>query len=144
VGSVSGPPLREGSAFVERLGRAGEAQELASTDEPEIEDWRGRGVDLAVPIGGGDRRLVGILLLGRKRSEQDYSPEDRRLLATVADQIAIVFENAALQKKVLAEERSRYEVLARLDVGVNLLKECPSCGRCYDRERETCGEDGVP
>ena len=45
------------------------------------------GVSLAVPIGGGARRLSGLLLLGEKKSEQPYSTEDRALLEAVASDL---------------------------------------------------------
>src|SRR4029079_17439999 len=45
--------------------------------------------------------------------------------------------------RVAATEQERYEVLARIDSGVNLLKECARCGRCYDRVQEKCDDDGT-
>ena len=103
------------------------------------------GVQLAVPIGGGARRLCGLLLLGGKKSEQPYSAEDRALLEAVAGQIAIAFENTALRGRAALDARVKQEVLARVDErGVNLLKECPACGRCYDRQEATCHLDRTP
>jgi len=103
----------------------------------------GIAVGLAVPIGGGERRLAGLLLLGERKSEEPYSREDRRLLDAVAGQIAIKYENDSLRRRVAEDARLKQEVLARVDArGVNLLKECPACGRCYDRAHETCKRDG--
>jgi GAF domain-containing protein len=106
--------------------------------------WLDRlGARLVVPVGGGERRLVGLLLLGEKRSEEAYGAQDRRLLEAVAGQIAVAYENAALERKLGEEARVKQEVLARLDArGVNLLKECPRCGTCYDRSAECCDRDG--
>ena len=99
---------------------------------------------LAVPVGGGGDRLHGILLLGEKKSEEPFSREDRRLLLAVARQIAVVCENAALRRQAADDARVKHDVLARLDAdSVNLLKECPRCGRCYDRRQESCEADGV-
>jgi serine/threonine protein kinase len=85
-----------------------------------------------------------MLLLGPKKSESGYSAEDRRLLAAIAAQIAIVHENATLKRRAAADARARHEVLAHLDAsGINLLKECPACGRCFDRAAETCAADGA-
>lgn len=101
------------------------------------------GIELLVPGTGTDRRLAGILLLGRKRSDEPYSERDRMLLETVASQMAIVHENAQLRSRVAEDHRLRVEVLGRIDRdGVNLVKECPACGRCFDGNEERCDRDG--
>ena len=42
------------------------------------------------------------------------------------------------------DRRVRHQVLARLESGhVNLLKECPVCGACYDAAVATCATDGT-
>ncbi|MGE5813441.1 MAG: protein kinase domain-containing protein, partial [Acidobacteriota bacterium] len=103
------------------------------------------GFDLAVPIGGGGRRLHGLLLLGPKRSEEPYSREDRRLLQAIADQMAILCENNALRTDAAHHLKIQQHVLAHAEAsGVNLLKECPACGRCFDRDQESCDVDGTP
>ena len=100
--------------------------------------------DLVVPIRGGTGRMVGVLLLGEKRSEEPYSREDRRLLEAVAAQLAVARENATLRRTAADDERVRLEVLARIDAGgFNLLKECPGCGACYDHAENTCQYDGL-
>jgi hypothetical protein len=38
-----------------------------------------------VPLEGGDGRMTGVVVLGTRRSEEPYSREDKRLLATVAN-----------------------------------------------------------
>ena len=98
---------------------------------------------LVVPIRGGTGRMLGVLLLGEKKSEEPYSREDRRLLEAVAAQIAVARENATLRRTAADEARVKVEVLARIDAArFNLLKECPSCGACYDQAAETCQRDG--
>lgn len=98
---------------------------------------------LIVPIAGGDDRLVGLLTLGEKKSEEPYTAGDRRLLLAIAKQLAVVRKNLMLEAQVGKEQRIRYDVLARLDRDlVNLLKECPSCGACYDSDAESCDRDG--
>ena len=82
-------------------------------------------------------------MLGEKKSEEPYGGNDRRLLQAIAKQIAVVRENLTLRSQVGEERRIRRDVLAHLDHSVvNLLKECPACGACYDNEAETCGADG--
>jgi len=97
---------------------------------------------LIVPMAGTDQRLAGLMLLGQKKSEVPYTASDRQLLETLADQIAIVYENVRLKERVYRERRVRNEVLARVeDRKINLLKECPKCGACFDSSVQTCPND---
>jgi hypothetical protein len=101
-------------------------------------------VAMLIAMHGADERLCGVLLLGHKRSEEAYSPGDRELLQAIANQAAIVWENLWLKDSVRREQRIRREVLAHLDSrGINLLKECPTCGRCFNRDDEHCADDGA-
>jgi phosphoserine phosphatase RsbU/P len=50
-------------------------------------------VRLIVPITGTGYRLVGVLLLGGRMSDEPYSATDRRLLEGIAAQIGLVYEN---------------------------------------------------
>jgi hypothetical protein len=102
------------------------------------------GIRLVVPMAGTDRRLVGVLLLGEKRSEGPYTQRDRQLLESVAAQMAIVHENLRLKDRLARDQRVRIEVLARVaGDGVNLVRECPVCGTCYDSAAERCEADGA-
>ncbi len=102
------------------------------------------GVRLIVPIAGARDRLVGVLLLGERKSEEPYSATDRRLLQGIAAQIGLVYENQHLQERVRRDADVRRDVLARLDDrSVTLLKECPTCGLCYDSTSERCQNDGA-
>lgn len=97
---------------------------------------------LLVPMHGTDRKLAGFISLGEKRSEIPYTGSDKTLLMMVANQIALIFENLNLRDRVRQEQKIRTEVLSRVDASsLNLLKECPKCGRCYDREVESCRDD---
>ena len=101
------------------------------------------GAHLLVPISDSSDRLVGVLLLGEKQSEEPYRAGDRQLLQAVAWQTAIVRENLRLRAQVSDEQRIRHDVLARLDGrSLDLLKECPACGACFDSPRERCERDG--
>ena len=111
----------------------------------EERDWLTQlGVRLVVPITATADRLVGVLLLGERKSEEPYSATDRRLLQGIAAQIGLVYENQHLKERVRRDADVRRDVLARLDGGgVSLLKECPACGRCYDSASERCDTDGA-
>jgi eukaryotic-like serine/threonine-protein kinase len=102
------------------------------------------GVRLIVPIAGTRDRLVGVLLLGERKSEEPYSATDRRVLQGIAAQIGLVYENQHLKDRVRRDADVRRDVLARLDDrGVGLLKECPACGLCYDSPSDRCDKDGA-
>ena len=146
-GPGEGGRLPPDSTIARLLGHRAVAHDVpfppASLPAHEAEWLESLGARLAVPIGGGDERLVGLLLVGEKKADEPYSSEDRRLLEAVAGQIAIVYENASLKRAAVEDARVKQEVLARVDAsGLNLLKECPHCGACYDRADETCVRDG--
>jgi eukaryotic-like serine/threonine-protein kinase len=106
-------------------------------------DWlSSMGTSLIVPLNGIEQRLTGLLLLGPKKSEAPYSGSDRQLLDSLANQIAVVYENIRLKERVASERKIQREVLARVEERrINLLKECPRCGRCYDSSEKTCPDD---
>jgi len=60
--------------------------------------------ELYVPIKAREGELSGLLTLGEKLSHQTYSDEDRRLLSTIARQIAVSLENASLYREVRLSE----------------------------------------
>ena len=102
------------------------------------------GVRLIVPIIGTRDRLVGMLLLGDRMSDEPYSATDRRLLQAIAAQIGLVYENQHLKERARQDADVRRGVLARLEEGrISLLKECPTCGVCYDSVAERCERDGA-
>jgi tRNA A-37 threonylcarbamoyl transferase component Bud32 len=111
-----------------------EAGEEIQSDHAEIA--------IVVPILNRDRRLIGTMSLGSKRSEEPYSANDRQLLRAMALQIAMAVENAALRREVGDERRIRHEVLSRLDRNaVHVIRECPRCGTVFDHDAEICPED---
>jgi len=81
--------------------------ELGSTA---LQALRDAGVALVVPLVT-QGELIGTLNLGPRLSEQDYSTDDRRLLATLAAQAAPAIRVAQLVREQAAEaaERERYE-----------------------------------
>jgi serine phosphatase RsbU (regulator of sigma subunit)/anti-sigma regulatory factor (Ser/Thr protein kinase) len=80
--------------------------ELAS---PALDELRAAGVTLVVPLVT-QGELIGTLNLGPRLSEQDYSSDDKRLLATLAAQAAPAIRVAQLVREQAAEaaERERY------------------------------------
>ncbi len=103
----------------------------------------GLGVRLLVPIRGPNEGLLGMLLLGEKRSEEPYTPNDRRLLETAASQTGIVWENLQLRQRLKQERDVRQRVVARMDGhAAEMVMECPACGTCYDATAAVCESDG--
>ena len=101
------------------------------------------GVRLVVPITGTGERLVGMLMLGERLSDEPYSATDRRLLQGIASQIGLVYENQHLKERARRDSDVRRDVLARLEErSISLLKECPVCGVCYDSAVNRCDSDG--
>lgn len=97
---------------------------------------------LLVPMKNADGRLVGLMMLGEKQSEEPYSALDRQTLQAIGAQVGIIHDNTRLRAHVERAERMRREVLARLDEQeINLVKECPVCGRCYDANVNLCADD---
>ena len=142
------PAIREDSALVRAVQRRSapletSALEIARGLPTSERAWlEALGVDLIVPMSGSVLPLSGLILLGQKRSEEPYSPSDKKLLHTIASQIAVVCENLWLQDRVDRDSRMRRDVLAHLErQQVNLVKECPTCGRCFDRADESCPDD---
>ena len=99
-----------------------------------------------VPILDRDGRLVGLLALGPRLSEEPYSGEDKRLLASVASQAATALENFRLAEdiaeKLEAERRATREMEIAKEVQTRLLPqtapvlrtlEC--AGRCLQAAR---------
>jgi phosphoserine phosphatase RsbU/P len=69
------------------------------------------GPQLLLPLSVKDK-LLGVVSLGEKRSEEPYSGNDLRLLKSVASQTALALSNAQLSA-VIAEEVARREKLNR-------------------------------
>jgi serine phosphatase RsbU (regulator of sigma subunit)/anti-sigma regulatory factor (Ser/Thr protein kinase) len=79
-------------------------------DSPAVEALRAGGVVLIVPLVA-DGRLLGTINLGPRRSEQDYTTDDRNLLSTLASQLAPAVRLASLARRQeeQAAERERID-----------------------------------
>ncbi|MGH8913956.1 MAG: ATP-binding SpoIIE family protein phosphatase [Acidimicrobiia bacterium] len=73
------------------------------------------GVELIVPlIGQGE--LLGALYLGPRLSDQPYSTDDRRLLGSLASQVAPAMKVAQLVREQQAEAKERERIQQELQV----------------------------
>ncbi len=99
-------------------------------DSPTLDRLRADGVKLVLPlVSQGD--LIGLLNLGSRMSEQEYSSDDFHLLNNLATQASPALRVAQLarQQQLEAQERERiiYELqVARLIQETLLPKEIPS------------------
>lgn len=84
-------------------------------DSPALAALREAGVKLAVPLVG-QGELVGLLNLGPRLSDQDYSTDDRKLLNSLAAQAAPALQVAQLVRRQEAEARSRERIEQELRV----------------------------
>src|SRR3954453_2351083 len=71
-------------AYLHAAGGVG-AVDTLELDSPALRELKAAGIKLAVPLVS-QGELIGVLNLGPRLSEQDYSSDDRRLLDSLAPQ----------------------------------------------------------
>lgn len=132
-------PSRQTRALLQRLPES-EREWLQATD-----------AYLIVPLMI-DKRLVGMMVLGERKSEEPYSKEDRDLLRLLGAQLALTLDYTRLKQSpslVWSPSTSTAPVHLHLD---DVLQLCPRCGRCYPSDSYRCetddellvSESGVP
>jgi predicted Ser/Thr protein kinase len=97
-----------------------------------------------------EQRLAGMMVLGERMSEEPYGSEDRKLLRTLAAQLALTFDYSRLKGSPSlvwggASPRTPPPMLDE-------VRSCPACGRCFAADQTTCEidqqtlvrEEGVP
>ena len=89
--------------------------ESIGVDSPGVQALRAAGVELVVPLVS-QGELIGLLNLGPRLSEQDYSADDRRLLTNLAAQAAPAVRVAQLVQEQQAEARERERIAQELRV----------------------------
>ncbi len=96
---------------------SGDSLELFGSSQPEC----------LVPILSSDSRLTGVIVLGTRLSEEPYSHEDNRLLASVASQAAVALENIRLAEemagRIEADRRLTQELEFARQVQTRLLPQ---------------------
>jgi phosphoserine phosphatase RsbU/P len=95
-----------------------------------------------VPMVGRSGKMEGVLVLGRRLSDEPYSGEDRNLLASVGTQAGLALENIRLAESMAsrldAERRASRELEIARDVQAKLLPQgrvtvptLDSAGQCF-------------
>ncbi|MGH9051690.1 MAG: GAF domain-containing protein, partial [Acidimicrobiia bacterium] len=107
--SVEIPPDDPLLAFLQQADGPVDLRTL-QLDSLAAEELRLAGVQLVVPLVS-QGELIGLLNLGRRLSDQDYSTDDRKLLDNLAAQAAPAVRVAQLvrQQEAEAQERERME-----------------------------------
>jgi serine phosphatase RsbU (regulator of sigma subunit)/anti-sigma regulatory factor (Ser/Thr protein kinase) len=118
-------------------------------DSPALQSLKAAGVKISIPLVS-QGELVGLLNLGPRLSEQDYSTDDRVLLNSLAIQAAPAIRVAQMvrEHQVAARERERIEQelrVARLIQQTLLPKDLPALAgwkmaRYYQPAREVGGD----
>jgi len=83
----------KGLLLQQNLDTIPQLQSLSAKERSDLKDIE---AELFVPLRTNKDELVGLLVLGKKLSQQFYSEEDMRLISTVASRVAIELENARL------------------------------------------------
>ena len=89
--------------------------EKTDLDSPGIRALREAGVKLVIPLVS-QGELIGLLNLGPRLSEQEYSSDDLKLLANLAGQAAPAVRVAQLVRQQEAEARERQRIEQELEV----------------------------
>jgi sigma-B regulation protein RsbU (phosphoserine phosphatase) len=80
-----------------------------------------------VPLLGHDGRLMGLLVLGQRLSEEPYSSEDKRLLDSVAGPAAVSLENMHMAEEMAErlelDRRAEQEIQIARDVQSRLFPQ---------------------
>ena len=84
-------------------------------DSPALRELKDAGVKLAVPLVS-QGELIGVLNLGPRLSEQDYSSDDRKLLDNLAAQAAPALRVGQLVREQEAEAATRQRFEHELEV----------------------------
>jgi sigma-B regulation protein RsbU (phosphoserine phosphatase) len=87
---------------------------LAATDS-ERTALRDLGAEMLIPLRGR-HRLLGVMALGPKRSEEPYSRTDRGLLQSVALHTGMSIENSELMHSLAREAAQRERIVREIEV----------------------------
>jgi len=89
--------------------------QLQATTSKEMETLERLGAELISPLKAPTGQLSGILIMGKKLSEQPYNSEDKQLISTICNQMGTNLENVRLynESQQEVEERRRAEEALR-------------------------------
>jgi len=109
--------------------RSADRSERDVLESGAFESFRPLEPECLVPLNGRDGRLIGLVVMGPRLSEEPYSGEDRRLLETVAVQAGIALEGIRLAEEMAqrleSERRTDHELSLAGQVQRRLLPQAP-------------------
>jgi len=110
----------EGAVFVRDLECIPQLQGIIDRDYKKLLE---AGAELIVPLrtGSAHIHLAGLLVLGRKKSGQPYSVEDKRLLYSLSSHIAAKMENAHLYTDAIKARENLESWLNTMSDGVLII-----------------------
>jgi sigma-B regulation protein RsbU (phosphoserine phosphatase) len=115
--------LDEHSALVSRLEQHGRPLDVSA--EAGIGPGEALGAECLVPMHGRSRRLLGLIALGPRLSEEPYSKEDTALLASLAGHAGTALENLMLAEemaeRIETDRRAAQELQIAAEVQRRLL-----------------------
>ena len=119
------PALPDSSTTITHLARARAAPANVYRDDPaswlvdatdaERTALADLSTELLVPLPGRNR-LIGVIALGPKSSEEPYSKSDRQLLQSVASQTGLALENAELLSRLTTELAQRASIQREIEI----------------------------
>ena len=111
--------LNDGGAFEVSyaVGYSESPRVMILADSPNIEKTAKEqlGAELVLPLSL-NQKVLGVLSLGPKRSEEPYSKADVRLLGSVATQTGLALENSRLTAEVAAEVAHRERMNREIEI----------------------------
>jgi len=142
-----GAPMLEAIA---RNGRPWSVPDTAGAGTDLVQPLAAVEPDCLVPLVDREGAMTGLVVLGPRLSEEPYSRNDKRLLASVADQAGLALESLTLAEEMVgridAERRAAQEVAIAGEVQRRLLPQKAArmatidySGRC--RQARTVGGD---
>jgi sigma-B regulation protein RsbU (phosphoserine phosphatase) len=85
------------------------------TPDPEVAAQKQLEAELVLPLSA-NRKTLGLITLGPKRSEEPYSSADLRLLGSVAAQTGLALENSRLTAEIAAEAANRERLNREIEI----------------------------
>jgi phosphoserine phosphatase RsbU/P len=119
--------VSESLPFLVELARSGKAWDVPPPAADQPPTAAARAPECLVPIVGRNNKLMGLLLLGQRLSEEPYSGEDKSLLESVASQAAVSLENMTMAEQIAdrieVDRRAAREMQIARDVQSRLFPQ---------------------
>ena len=126
--TAEAPPLTSSSPLLQELARRAAPIDVSLPDTDSTRAMFGSAPpECLVPILGVNRKMLGFVALGPRLSDEPYSGEDKRLLASVASQAGFALESmrlaADMAERLDAERRAAQEMYIAKQVQARLFPQ---------------------